>query len=62
MQRQETHTIDLKMGDDFHLDKIGTLIEANESQLRAEMDSIYISKTKQIINTGRLREDYMTRD
>lgn len=26
------------------------------------MDGIYINKTKQIINTGRLREEYMTVD
>ena len=26
------------------------------------MDGIYINKTKQIINTGRLREEYMTPD
>jgi hypothetical protein len=26
------------------------------------MDSIYINKTKHIINTGRLREEYMTAD
>lgn len=38
------------------------MIEANETGLRTEMDGIYINKTKQIINTGRLREEYMTRD
>lgn len=26
------------------------------------MDGIYINKTKQIINTGRLREEYMTKE
>ena len=26
------------------------------------MDGIYINKTKQIVNTGRLREEYMTPD
>ncbi len=26
------------------------------------MDAIYINKTKQIMNTGRLKEEYMTRD
>ena len=34
------------MGEEFHLDKIGTLIEANESQIRGDMDSLYINKTK----------------
>lgn len=38
------------------------MIEANESEIRNEMDGIYINKTKQIINTGRLREEYMTVD
>lgn len=50
------------MTDDFHLANIGRLIEANETEIRSEMDGIYINKTKQIINTGRLREEYMTRD
>lgn len=47
---------------DFHIGNIGRLIEANESEMRQEMDSIYINKTKQIINNGRLKEDYMTGD
>lgn len=38
------------------------MIEANETEIRTEMDGIYINKTKQIINTGRLREEYMTKD
>lgn len=38
------------------------MIEANETEIRQEMDSIYINKTKHIINTGRLREEYMTVD
>ena len=54
--------MDAKSGDDFHLANIGRLIEDNESDIRSEMDSIYINKTKQIINTGRLREEYMTKD
>lgn len=37
------------------------MVEDNESRLRGDMDSLYVSKTKQIINTGRLREDYMTK-
>ena len=37
------------------------MIESNETQMRTEMDGIYINKTKQIINTGRLREEYMTK-
>jgi hypothetical protein len=26
------------------------------------MDGIYINKTKQIVNTGRLKEEYMTKE
>ena len=54
--------MDAKSGDDFHIANIGKLIEANEGEIRSEMDGIYISKTKQIINTGRLKEEYMTGD
>ena len=42
--------------------KIGAMVETNETEIRGDMDSIYINKTKQIINTGRLREEYMTAD
>lgn len=52
--------MDSKFVDDFHLSNIGRLIEANETEIRTEMSAIYINKTKQIINTGRLREEYMT--
>lgn len=41
---------------------MGYLIEANETAMRTDMDGIYINKTKQIINTGRLREEYMTKE
>ncbi len=54
--------MDPKSGDEFHLGNIGKLIEANETEIRTEMDGIYINKTKQIINTGRLREEYMTKE
>lgn len=54
--------MDAKSGDEFHLANIGRLIEDNENEIRSEMDGIYINKTKQIINTGRLREEYMTKD
>ena len=63
--REETYNIDQKAGgcnDEFHIGNIGRLIEANETEIRSEMDSIYINKTKQIVNTGRLKEEYMTRD
>lgn len=62
LQKEESVQMDAKSGDDFHLANIGRLLEANETEIRSEMDGIYISKTKQIINTGRLREEYMTQD
>ena len=52
--------MDAKSGEDFHIANIGKVIEANETEIRSEMDGIYINKTKQIINTGRLKEEYMT--
>ena len=61
-QREEANAMDAKSGEDFHLGNIGRLIEANETEIRTEMDGIYINKTKQIMNTGRLKEEYMTRD
>ncbi len=61
--REETYNIDPKVkSEDFHIVNIGRLIESNETEIRTEMDSIYINKTKQIVNTGRLKEDYMTID
>ena len=54
--------MDAKSGEEFHIANIGRLIESNETEIRTDMDSIYINKTKQIINTGRLREEYMTKE
>lgn len=62
VQKETQANMDAKSGDDFHLANIGRLIEDNETEIRSEMDGIYINKTKQIINTGRLREEYMTKD
>ena len=45
-----------------HLKTIGRMIEQNESEIRQEMNGIFINKSKQIINTGRLRDEYMTID
>ncbi len=59
---EEQHQTDAKSGAEFHISNIGSMIEANETQIRSEMDGIYIGKTKQIINTGRLREEYMTKE
>jgi len=44
----------------FHLKNIGKLIEANESEIRSEMHGIFINKSKQIINTGRLQPSNMS--
>lgn len=63
--REEMCTMDARAqrdGDDFHIANVGRLIEQNETEIRQEMDSIYINKTKQIVNTGRLKEEYMTKD
>lgn len=38
--------MDAKSGDDFHLANIGRLLELNETEIRTEMDGIYINKTK----------------
>ena len=61
-QREDQAQMDAKSGDDFHLANIGRLLELNETEIRTEMDGIYINKTKQIINTGRLKEEYMTQE
>lgn len=36
------------------------MIEQNETEVRQEMNGIFLNKSKQIINTGRLRDEYMT--
>ena len=38
---------------------MGKLIETNEADIRSDMSMIYVNKTKQIINTGRLTHQYM---
>lgn len=45
---------------DFHIAQIGRLIEANEDSLRNVVQDTYIAKQRQITNTGRLMEEYMT--
>ena len=60
--KEETCVLDPKGGEEQHLANLGALIEANETEIRTEMDGIYIKKTKQIVNTGRLCETYMTPD
>jgi hypothetical protein len=36
------------------------MIEINETEIRSELKGVFINKSKQIINTGRLRDEYMT--
>ena len=43
-----------------HLASIGRMIETNETEIRNELKGVFINKSKQIINTGRLRDTYMT--
>jgi len=38
------------------------MIELNENDIRQEMNGININKTRQIINTGRLKAEYMSKD
>lgn len=41
-----------------HLVRMGQMLEKNEKFLRDELDSQYIGKSKQIINTGRIPDSY----
>lgn len=43
---------------DEHLVRFGKMLEANEGNLRNELDSVYVGKSKQIINTGRMPDHY----
>lgn len=57
--REEYHTLDPKVdAHDFHLKTIGKMIEANENEMRSESSGIYISKSKQIINTARILDEF----
>lgn len=48
--------------DHFHIKTVGKIIEANESMLRNDVVENYINKQRQITNTARLMEEYMTRE
>ena len=43
-----------------HLIRMGKMMEKNEKFLRDELDSMYVGKSKQIINTGRISDLYGT--
>lgn len=49
-------------GDHFHIKTVGKIIEANESVLRNDVVENYINKQRQITNTARLMEEYMSRE
>lgn len=46
--------------DMFHLANIGRMIESNEGILRGEIMDIYVAKQRQITNSGRLLEEFLT--
>ena len=48
--------------DTFHISRIGKLIEHNEGNLRELVAQIYVTKQRNITNTGRLIEEYMSKD
>ena len=59
--KEEQVTLDPKQeSGGQHLAQIGRIIEQNETDIRQELNIIFINKSKQIINTGRLRDEYMT--
>ena len=37
---------------------MGKLIELNEHDIRSDIHGLYINKSKQIIDTGRLKAEY----
>jgi hypothetical protein len=45
-----------------HIRTLGRLIEDNEGLLRNEVADGYVNKQRQITNSGRLLEEYMTKD
>lgn len=58
--REDYQTLDPKMDPhEFHLKNIGRLIELNENEMRAESTGIYITKSKQIIHTGRRTDEWL---
>lgn len=59
--KEDIVVLDAKQSaNDQHLALIGRMIEINESEIRSELKGVFINKSKQIINTGRLRDEYMT--
>ena len=48
--------------DHFHIKTIGRIIEENEGLLRNDVVENYVNKQRQITNTARMLEEYMTRE
>jgi len=42
--------------DEFHLARIGRLVEDNESNLKQNLENVYFSKTQQVVFNTRLAE------
>jgi len=55
-QRKIEKTIPLPTKNNDYIETMGRMMETNETNLRNEMDEVYVGKTKQIINTGRLTD------
>lgn len=47
-QAAETHKIDNKLNQAFHIEKIGNQLEEMENMIRSTMEEIYIKKSKEV--------------
>jgi capping protein beta len=52
-QTSQVMSVDCKTGIDNHLTNIGKLIEETEIELRLNIDSLYIQKTREVVNNLR---------
>ena len=46
----------------FHIKTVGKMIESNEASLRSDVVENYVNKQRQITNTARLHEQFMTKE
>lgn len=49
MKEEEFSVDNINKPDEFHLEKIGKLVEEMESLLRSHLDTIYVGRTKETI-------------
>ena len=57
IQLEETYNItDNKSLDEFHLSKIGRMIEDIETRMRTSLDTIYLGKTREIVFSTRMTD------